>query len=127
MHAAQARMTAILSKRPVFPLTTGIEGLCPVVLGRVGSRAIKRVAIAVATCNGQTLLGMLAMLRARFSVASDTGIPANLPASSHGSFPARANMESRVRAMPFASVPTGARRNSSIRTAARQKHRWWAW
>jgi hypothetical protein len=36
----------------------------------------------------------------------------NLPASRHGSFPNRANTETRFRVMPFASVPTGAKRNS---------------
>src|ERR1700733_14048146 len=55
---------------------------------------------------------MLVMLRARLSVASDFGNLANRPASSHGSLPSRANTETRLRVMPFASVPTGAKRNS---------------
>ncbi len=90
-------MTAILIKRAAFALASGTDGLCPGPFGRVGSSATKRAAIAVAAFNGQTLLGIPAMLCARFSVASAIGNPANLPASSHGSFPARANIESRVR------------------------------
>jgi hypothetical protein len=78
----------------------------------VGSSTIKRAAIPIAVCSGQMLVGMLAMLRAKLSVASDFGNPASLPASSHGSFPSRANTETRLRVIPFVSVPTGAKRNS---------------
>ena len=48
----------------------------------------------------------------RLSVASNFGSLASLPASTHGSFPDRANTETTLRVMPFASVPTGAKRNS---------------
>jgi hypothetical protein len=78
----------------------------------VGSNAINLVAIAVAAGSGQTLVGMPAMIRARLSIASGFGRPANLPASCHGSFPSRANTETKLRVMPFASVPTAAKRNS---------------
>jgi hypothetical protein len=84
---------------------------CPASPDNVGSSAIKRAAIVVADCSGQMLVGMLAMIRARLSVASDLGSLASLPASSHGSFPNRANTETTLRVMPFASVPTGAKRN----------------
>ena len=59
------------------------------------------------------LVGMLVMLRARLSVASDFRNLASRSASSHGSFRRRANTETRLSVMPFASVPTGAKRNSS--------------
>ena len=52
------------------------------------------------------------MIRARLSVASRFGSLASLPASSHGSLPDRANTDTTLRVMPFASVPTGAKRNS---------------
>lgn len=65
--------------------------------GWIGSRATKRSEIAIAVCSGQRLGGVSAMLRARLSVASDFGNPANLRASSHGSFPARANTETRLK------------------------------
>jgi hypothetical protein len=55
---------------------------------------------------------MLAMIRPKVSVASNFGSLASLLASSHGSFPNRANTETTLRVMPFASVPTGAKRNS---------------
>jgi hypothetical protein len=71
------------------------------------------VAIVVAACSGQTLVDMLAMIRARLSIASGFGNPASLPASCHGSLPSRANTETTLRVMPFASVPIGAKRNSS--------------
>ena len=61
---------------------------------------------------GSLLFIQFAMIRARLSVASGFGNPANLPASSHGSFPSRANTEAKLRVMPFASVPTAAKRNS---------------
>ena len=70
------------------------------------------VAIVVAACSGQTLVGMLAMIRARLSIASGFGNPVSLPASCHRSFPSRANTETTLRVMPFASVPAGAKRNS---------------
>src|ERR1700722_7751838 len=58
------------------------------------------------------LVGMLAMIRARLSVASGFDNLASLPASSHGSLPSRANTETTLRVMPFASVPTEAKRKS---------------
>jgi hypothetical protein len=55
---------------------------------------------------------MPAMLRARLCVASDLGNLASLLASCHGSSPNRANKETTLRAMPFASIPTVAKRKS---------------
>jgi hypothetical protein len=70
-----------------FVPSAGVDGLRRGSPDLVGNSAIKRLAIAVAACSGQTLLGMLAMIRANLMVASDFGNPASLPASSHGSFP----------------------------------------
>jgi len=111
-HATDTRMSPIIRKRPALAPSADVDGVRRDSPDWLGNSAIKRVAIAVAACSGQTLLGMLAMIRARLSVASDFGNPANRPASSHGSFPSRANTETRLRVMPFASVPTAAKRNS---------------
>src|ERR1700739_3525635 len=77
----------------------------------VGRSVIKPAASTVADGSDQRLVGILTMLCARFSIASDCGNAASLPASSHGSLPSRASNEITLRVMPFASVPTGANRN----------------
>ena len=66
----------------------------------------------VAAGSGQMLVGMSAMVRARLAAASDFGKLASRPASPHGSCPSRANTESTLSVMPFASVPIAAKRNS---------------
>jgi hypothetical protein len=111
-HATHTNTTAILRKGRHFAPCADAGRLRRVSPDCIGSSAIKRAAIAVAACKGQMLIGMLAMLRARLSVASDLGNLASLSASSHGSFPIRANTETKLRVMPFVSVPTGAKRNS---------------
>ena len=113
--SANARLTStrpILIKRAAFVPSADVCRSSPDFGDRIGNSAIKRVAISVAAGSGQALLGMPAMVCARLSVASTLGNPASLAASRHGSCPSRANTETKQSTMPFASVPTTAKRNS---------------
>ena len=85
------------------------------------------MAIAVAACSGPMVLSMFAMTRARLSVASGFGNPANLPASSHASFPSRANTETRRRSCHSLLCRQQRREIRSVQSAVRQKHRSWAY
>ena len=58
-----------------------------------GSNAIRRSAIAVATCSGQMLVGIAALVCAKLWIASDLGNSDRSSASDHGSFPCLPNTE----------------------------------
>lgn len=111
-HTMETRTTAIeIERRRVAPSARAGDFGCALAAS-VGRSAIKPTAISLAACSGHRLAGMLEMLRARLSVASEFGNLASLSASFHGSLPVRAKTESTLSDMPLASVPMHAKRKS---------------
>ena len=90
--------------------------------GRIGSRAIKRVAIARESGSVKGWSGSARINESNLRTAASAGIAARLAASSQGSRSRRASSDTTLSSMPFRPSPIGENRkalNSEPRRGAR--------